>query len=92
MELIKLLPDYYEKNVTMQTLQGLLSEVTNELENGLSSTISECFVSTASRILSRYEQLLGLEVDVSKPDSFRRERIRAKISGVGTTTKRWSRM
>ena len=43
--------------------------------------------STASRILSRYEQLLGLEVDVSKPDSFRRERIRAKISGVGTTTK-----
>ena len=45
MELIKLLPDYYEKNVTMQTLQGLLSEVTNELENGLSSTISECFVS-----------------------------------------------
>lgn len=87
MELIKLLPDYYEKNVTMRTLQGLLSEATNELENGLSSTISECFVSTASGILSRYEQLLGLEVDVSKPDSFRRERIRAKISGAGTTTK-----
>lgn len=87
MELIKLLPDYYEKNVTMQTLQGLLSEVTDDLEKGLSSTISECFASTASGLLSRYEQLLGLEVDVSKSDSFRRERIRAKISGVGTTTK-----
>lgn len=87
MELIKLLPDYYDKNVTMQTLQTLLSEVTDDLENGLSSTISECFASTASGLLSRYEQLLGLEVDVSKPDDFRRERIRAKISGVGTTTK-----
>ena len=87
MELIKLLPDYYEKNVTMQTLQGLLSGVTNNLEQGLSSTISECFASTASKLLERYEQLLGLEVDVSKPDDFRQERIRAKISGVGTTTK-----
>ena len=37
--------------------------------------------------MARYEQLLGLEVDVSKPDDFRQERIRAKISGVGTTTK-----
>lgn len=87
MDLIKLLPDYYEKNVTMQTLQGLLSEVTDDLEKGLSSTISECFASTASGLLSRYEQLLGLEVDVSKSDSFRRERIRAKICGVGATTK-----
>ena len=87
MELIKLLPDYYEKNVTMQTLQGLLSEGTDDLEQGLSSTISECFASTASELLARYEQLLGLEVDVSKPDDFRQERIRAKISGVGTTTK-----
>ena len=59
MELIKLLPDYYDKNVTMQTLQTLLSEVTDDLENGLSSTISECFASTASGLLSRYEQLLG---------------------------------
>lgn len=87
MELIKLLPDYYEKNVTMQTLQGLLSEVTDDLEQGLSSTISECFASTASELLARYEQLLGLEVDVSKPDDFRQGRIRAKISGVGTATK-----
>ena len=53
MELIKLLPDYYEKNVTMQTLQGLLSGVTNNLEQGLSSTISECFASTASKAVGK---------------------------------------
>lgn len=87
MRLIELLPDYYEKNVTMNTLQGILSEVTAELEVGLSNTISECFASTASSLLSRYENLLGLEVDITKSDEFRRERIYAKISGAGTTTK-----
>ena len=71
----------------MQILQRILSQVTDDLENGLSSTISECFVSTASKLLSRYENLLGLSVDVSKSAEFRRERIRAKISGAGTTTK-----
>lgn len=87
MELIKLLPEYYDKNVTMQTLQAVLSSATDELEDGLSRTISECFVGTASGLLSRYEQLFGIEVDISKSDAFRRERIAAKISGAGTTTK-----
>lgn len=87
MELIKLLPDYYDKNVTMQTLQEILSRVTDELDEQLSSTISECFIATASELLSRYEQVFGLGVDISKSDAFRRERICAKISGTGTTTK-----
>lgn len=87
MDLIKLLPDYYEKNVTMRTLQSVISQASAELEGGLSSTIQECFASTASRMLSRYEQILGLKVDASKSDAFRRERIFAKISGSGTTTK-----
>lgn len=87
MDLTKVLPPYYDQNVSMQTLQKILSQVTDDLENGLSSTISECFVSTASKLLTRYENLLGLAVDVSKSEEFRRERIRAKISGAGTTTK-----
>lgn len=87
MRLIKLLPDYYEKNVTMNTLQDLLSDATDELDEKLSSTISECFASTASQMLSRYEQLLGLQVDISKSEAYRRERIVAKLVGSGTSTK-----
>lgn len=88
MELIKLLPEtVYENNETMKLLQALLSEEVNRLDDGLSDTIRECFMSTASRCLTRYEQILGLAVDVSKSDIFRRERISAKISGAGTTTK-----
>lgn len=87
LDLAKVLPPYYDQNDTMQTLQKILSAVTDDLENGLSGTISECFAATASKLLPRYENLLGLTVDVSKSDQFRRERIRAKISGAGTTTK-----
>ena len=39
MELIKLLPEYYDENVTMQTLQSILSKETDDLETGLSDTI-----------------------------------------------------
>lgn len=87
MELIKVLPPYYENNITMQTLQSVLSKETDKLEIELSNTISECFAATASKLLFRYENLFGLAVDVSKSDSFRRERICAKMVGTGTTTK-----
>lgn len=87
MELIKLLPEYYDENVTMQTLQSILSKETDDLETGLSDTISECFASTASVLLSRYENLLGLTIDVTKENDYRRERICAKLAETGTTTK-----
>jgi len=87
MELIKLLPDYYEKNETMQLLQKILSARTDELDGYLSAMIGECFLASASATLTRYEKIFGLQVDLKKSDTFRRERITAKISGVGTTTK-----
>ena len=87
MELVKLLPDYYDSNVTMNTLQAILSDVTEMMDVSLSTIIAECFVNTASHMLNRYEQLLDIDVDISKPDTFRRERIKAKISGIGTNTK-----
>lgn len=87
MELIKLLPDYYGRNETMLSLQAILSGETDKLEAGLSQTIRECFASTASVLLSRYERIYGIKVDVSQPDEYRREQIKAKLTGAGTTTK-----
>lgn len=87
MQLMRLLPDYYENNKTMNLLQRILSEATNNLEAELSSTIKECFVSTASTLLSRYEKMYGLQVDILKDETYRKERILAKLVGVGTTTK-----
>lgn len=92
MELIKLLPDYYGRNKTMCLLQEILSDETGKLEGRLSQAILECFASTAGMLLSRYERLYGIEVDVSQPDEYRRERIRAKLTGAGTTTKEMIRL
>ncbi len=87
MDLINLLPDYYKGNQTMEELQRILSGDINSLVTNFNETIDQCFVNTATSLLSRYEKIHGLQVDVSKSDEFRRERIRAKIRGTGTVTK-----
>lgn len=87
MNLIESLPDYYTGNETMGELQAILSEKINALAGSFDKTIDQCFVNTATTLLSRYEKIYGLQVDVSRSNEFRRERIRAKIRGVGTTTK-----
>lgn len=87
MELITLLPPIYNDNLTMNELQSILSENINTLAGDVDETIDECFIQTASVLLSRYEKIYGLSVDVTKSNSFRRERIAAKVRGVGTVTK-----
>ena len=75
MKLIRLLPGYYENNTTMRMLQNALSEATDQLEENLTDTVDQCFVATATRLLYRWEKILGLSTDISKPIEFRRERI-----------------
>lgn len=87
MDLMTLLPNYYDQNETMKKLQEILSAESDKLDTQLSTVIAECFVNTASTMLSRYERIYGIEIDISKSKTFRRERIKAKIAGVGTTTK-----
>ena len=87
MNLMDLLPPVYEGNDTMEELQGLLTDRVNALIADLGGTVDECFIETASKLLSRYEKVYGITVDVGKSDAFRREVIKAKIRGIGTVTK-----
>lgn len=87
MNLMDLLPPLYDQNTTMQELQGILTEKVNAAISGIGATVDECFIETASALLSRYEKIYGITVDVTKSDDFRREILRAKIAGVGTVTK-----
>ncbi|PKM49577.1 MAG: hypothetical protein CVV02_15165 [Firmicutes bacterium HGW-Firmicutes-7] len=87
MDLMTLLPSYYAENTTMGELQNILSTDINILAANFDETIDQCFIETATALLSRYESIYGLEVDVSKSNTFRRERIKAKIRGIGTVTK-----
>lgn len=86
-DMMELLPSLYEENATMKELQGILCTDINSLAEHFSETVDECFVNTASSLLSRYEKIYGLKVDVSKNGQFRRERLRAKTIGIGTVTK-----
>jgi uncharacterized protein YmfQ (DUF2313 family) len=87
LELIKLLPDYYQDNETMTTLQNVLSEETDKLDAGLKVTVNQCFPQLATTLLSRWETILGIKTDGSLSDTSRQEQILAKLSGTGTTTK-----
>jgi len=87
LDLMDLLPDYHRGNLTMGELQSILSTAINTLADSFNETVDQCFVNTATDLLSRYEKIYGLQVDVSKSNEFRRERIRAKIRGTGTVTK-----
>jgi len=87
MDLLSLLPSYYSENVTMAELQSILTGEFTDILNGLDSMINECYVSTASNILSRYEKMHGIKIDVSKSNDTRRGKIMAKMAGTGTCTK-----
>lgn len=87
MELIKLLPDYYQDNETMTTLQNVLSEETDKLDAELKVTVNQCFPQLATTLLSRWETILGIKTDGSLSDTSRQEQILAKLSGTGTTAK-----
>lgn len=87
MKLITLLPPEYDTNNTMFKLQEIISKDITDLDGKFDKAIDECFIATASSLLSRYEKMYGLKVDINKSDEFRRERIQAKIRGIGTVTK-----
>lgn len=85
MKLISLLPDYYENNITMNELQDILSDATEEAERGLSSAIDQCFICSADSLLERYEKAFGTEAGNLTTEE-RREQLIAKLAGSGTTT------
>jgi uncharacterized protein YmfQ (DUF2313 family) len=85
--LMDYLPLFYTQNHTMTQLQSILDDEVDLTKDKLVATIDNCFIKTSSELLSRWEAILGLDSDITKSDSFRRERIKAKVLGAGTTTK-----
>jgi uncharacterized protein YmfQ (DUF2313 family) len=82
-----LLPVVYEGNSTMEELQSILTADVSTMISNLTKTIDECFIDTASGMLSRYEVIFGITPNVSLSDTSRREILKAKLRGVGTVTK-----
>lgn len=88
MDLMEYLPTYYRGNKTMEELQNILTNRAEEAASKFQETVDQCFIGTATVLLSRYEKIYGLTIDVTKSDGFRRERLLAKARGTGTVTKK----
>jgi hypothetical protein len=85
--LMAYLPDYYQDNRTMTELQTMLGYGVGGLTAELSDTIGQCFIDSATWGLDRWEQVFGFTIDKSKSFARRREILKAKLRGTGTTTK-----
>lgn len=90
-DLMLYLPDYYQGIQEMRELQEALSHQIGYLNYSAASVLDQCFVTTATWGLSIWEQEFGLATDLSGTYIRRREIIRSKIRGTGTTTKQMIR-
>lgn len=86
-DLVSLLPDYYQGIREMGELQTVLGHDVGELAYRTNDILNQCYISTAAWGLERWEKLFGSTTDKSKTYERRREILLAKLRGSGTTTK-----
>lgn len=85
-DLLKYLPIFYRKLVQMQVIQSTLSIEISKAKCTQYDTFLQEFVETAAWGLKYFEQDLGLEIEPKLSYEQRRDIIKAKLRGVGTTT------
>lgn len=86
-DLMNYLPSYWHPVREMKELQKSAGQQVETLWASLSDLAAQFYLETATWGLSRWEKVWEIPVEPAKPLVFRRERIRAKIRGAGTTTK-----
>lgn len=86
MSLIEQLPIFYQNSPEMVSMQDALNVQTEAALVAMEDALAQLDVQTATWGLAYWERALGLSVDISKPEDYRRSRIISKLRGQGTTT------
>lgn len=86
-DLFQYLPDYYRGIREFEEIMNAEGEELGKLWSEIDNLPNQFSATTATWGLSLWESELGLAVDPTKPTEWRRERIKAKLRGLGTTTK-----
>lgn len=86
-DLMAYLPEYWQEFAEMRALQGAAGVEAGVLREACTDLLQQFFVETATWGLECWEHAFGLETDTKKSYAFRREQIRAKLRGAGTTTR-----
>jgi uncharacterized protein YmfQ (DUF2313 family) len=87
-DLMRMIPEYYRNSRVMKAIQSTDAAELGQLRFALDETLKQFFVDSATWGLDGWEKELGLSTDSASPPARRRELIRAKLRGTGTTTKR----
>lgn len=87
-DLMQYLPSFYREIREMREIQNTASEEIDRIADARTDAMDQLFLDTATWGLAFWEKDHGLETDPSKPDSWRREILKAKIQGTGTATKK----
>jgi hypothetical protein len=83
---MKYLPNYYKTSQVMTNITGAEESEINLFKTKLTETLNQFFIDTATWSLERWERELGIPVNNSKPDEYRRSVIKSKLRGIGTIT------
>lgn len=86
MSLISQLPSFYSNSKYVKNIMECDEKEINLLIEALKDLRNQFYINTATWGLEFYERDLGIEVDINKPYDERREAIKAKMRGQGTTT------
>nr|DAY21022.1 MAG TPA: tail protein [Caudoviricetes sp.] len=85
-ELINYLPLFYRKIEQMKAIQSTLSTEVSKMKCIKKDVFMQGFVETATLGLKFFEEELGLDIEPNLSYEQRREVIKAKLRGTGTTT------
>ena len=86
MNLIDMLPSFYHNSDFVKSYMSSQSIEHNFIKESIDDLVNNLYVDTATWGLDYFEEELGLKTDKSKTYEERRERIKAKKIGNGTTT------
>lgn len=85
--ILKQIPSFIKKDEVMRENYSIQGQTFNELDDKTRNTFEQLFIDTATWGLRRWEEMLGINVDLEKTDEDRRAIIKSKLIGSKTTTK-----
>lgn len=85
-DLMKLVPEFVTEKVEMRELYTSQGFEIGYLRHVLDDMIDQCFIATATWGLARWEKMFGVSTNLFLTYEQRREVLKARICGQGTTT------
>lgn len=85
--MLRYMPDYYQPSQVIRAAFKAATAELRRLEFDADTVRDSMFLGSVVENIARWEADLGITTNKTKPYDFRREKVRAKLRALGTTTK-----